>query len=45
MAPELPNAAVKACIEGMSELLERAASLGRATKVLHRSWRRRRRLQ
>ena len=33
MAPELPNAAVKACIESMSELLEGAASLGRATKA------------
>ena len=32
MAPELANAAVKACIESMSDL-EEAASLGRATKA------------
>lgn len=33
MVPELADAAVKACIESMSELLEEAASLGRATKA------------
>jgi len=33
MAPELADAAVKACIESMVELLNEAASLAKATKA------------
>jgi hypothetical protein len=33
MAPEIANAAVKACIESMVELLDEAASLAKVTKA------------